>query len=335
MTVAGREAGPRRGTSRIEAATRVPSPADIEAAAARIAGRVRATPTLEAELDGRALCFKLEFLQAGGTFKARGAFNRLLACDSRGCARPAWWRPRAATTASRSRWPRARWACRRTCSCRSRRRRPSSLACGRWAPRCAAKAAPTPTRWPPAARTRSPPARSSRTRTTSPRPCPGQGTVALEWSRQAPTPDTVLVAVGGGGLAAGLAAWWRGAVRVVAVESDGCPTLHAALAAGRPVDVEPRGLAADSLGARRIGGIAFEAARRGWIDRALLAPDDAIRAAQRALWSSLRVAAEPGGAAAYAALLCGAYVPAPGERVGVLLCGANVDPATLSEAAAS
>lgn len=155
----------------------------------------------------------------------------------------------------------------------------------------------------------------------------GQGTFALEWSEQAEL-DTVLVAVGGGGLIAGAACWWQGAVRVVAVEPERCPTLHRALAAGAPVDVEVGGLAADSLGARRIGGIAFAAAR-DWVAQSVLVSDAAIGRAQRALWRELRIAAEPGGATAMAALLEGRYQPQPGERVGVLVCGGNVDPATL------
>ncbi len=156
----------------------------------------------------------------------------------------------------------------------------------------------------------------------------GQGTFALEWNEQAEL-DTVLVAVGGGGLIAGAACWWRGAVQVIAVEPDQCPTLHRALAAGAPVDVEVGGVAADSLGARQIGQIAFGAAGN-WVAQAVLVSDDAIRRAQRVLWRDLRIAAEPGGATAFAALLEGRYRPRAGERVGVLVCGGNVDPATLT-----
>jgi threonine dehydratase len=157
----------------------------------------------------------------------------------------------------------------------------------------------------------------------------GQGTVAREFADQAPDLDTVLVAVGGGGLIGGMAAWYRGDVRLVAVEPETSCALHAARATGRPVDVEVAGIAADSLGARRVGEIMFPIAE-SFVDRVVLVSDDAIRAGQSWLWDNLRVAAEPGGAAAFAALRAGAYRPAPGERVGVLVCGGNVDPASLA-----
>lgn len=149
----------------------------------------------------------------------------------------------------------------------------------------------------------------------------GQGTVALEWLEQAPGLDTLLVAVGGGGLIGGIAAAAVGRVRIIGVEPENAPTLHNAIEAGRPVDVPVSGVAADSLGARRIGGLSF--ALCGFIDRSVLVTDEAIIAAQKAIWDVLRVAVEPGGAAAMAAVLSGRYVPAPGEKVGVLLCGAN------------
>jgi threonine dehydratase len=155
----------------------------------------------------------------------------------------------------------------------------------------------------------------------------GAGSLARELEGQAAL-DTLLVAVGGGGLIGGCAAWYEGRVRLVGVETFGTPTLHDALAAGRPVDVEIAGLGADALGARRVGEVPFALARR-FVERVVLVEDEALRAAQRALWSELRVAAEPAGAASLAALLSGAYAPAAGERVGVLVCGANVDPATL------
>ncbi len=139
----------------------------------------------------------------------------------------------------------------------------------------------------------------------------------------APELDTVLVAVGGGGLIGGIAAWYAGAARVVAVEPEGAPTLHAAFAAGRPVDAPAGSVAADSLAPRQVGRIMFGIARRFVAPDVVLVSDDQIRAAQAALWSALRVVAEPGGAAAFAALLSGRYRPAAGERVGVLVCGAN------------
>lgn len=156
----------------------------------------------------------------------------------------------------------------------------------------------------------------------------GQGTVGLEWeadlARAGAGVDTLLVAVGGGGLIAGIAAWFAGRVKVVGVEPEGSRALHAALAAGRPVDVPVESVAADSLGARSAGGLVVDIAK-AHVDRVVLVADAAIVEAQRRLWRDLRVAAEPGGAAAFAALASGAYRPETGERVGVLLCGANVD----------
>jgi threonine dehydratase len=150
----------------------------------------------------------------------------------------------------------------------------------------------------------------------------GQGSVGLELEEQVPKLDTLFVAVGGGGLIGGIAAWYRGRVKIIGVEPERAPTLHAALAAGKPVEVSVDGIAADSLGASRIGGLAFAIAQRH-VDQVMLVADEAIRDAQLALWERLRIVAEPGGAAALAPLLSGAYVPAKGERVGVLVCGAN------------
>lgn len=152
----------------------------------------------------------------------------------------------------------------------------------------------------------------------------GQGSFGREFESQAPALDTVLVAVGGGGFIAGIAAWYANAVKVVGVEPEGCPCLAAARQAGRPADAPVGGIAADSLGARRIGGLAFGIAQR-FVADSLLVGDDAIRTAQKFLWERLRIAAEPGGATALAALLSGAYRPAPGERVGVPVCGGNLD----------
>jgi threonine dehydratase len=137
--------------------------------------------------------------------------------------------------------------------------------------------------------------------------------------------DTLLVAVGGGGLIGGIAAWFAGtAVRVVGVEPEAAPTLYDARAAGEPVDAPAGGIAADSLAPRRIGTLPFAIAQRNVAD-VVLVTDDAIRDAQRALWDTIRVATEPGGAAAFAALLSGRYAPADGERVCVILCGSNTD----------
>jgi threonine dehydratase len=150
----------------------------------------------------------------------------------------------------------------------------------------------------------------------------GQGTIGCELAADAPDIDTLLVAVGGGGLIGGIAAWYRGDIHIVGVEPETAPTLHAAFAAGTPVDAPAGGIAADSLAPRRVGTLMFPIAR-DFVERVVLVPDAAIRDAQRLLWAALRVVAEPGGAAALAALTAGAYRPAPGERVAVLLCGAN------------
>ncbi|MBV9827186.1 MAG: threonine/serine dehydratase [Alphaproteobacteria bacterium] len=150
----------------------------------------------------------------------------------------------------------------------------------------------------------------------------GQGTVGLEFEADAPEIETLLVAVGGGGLIGGIAAWYAARVRLIGVEPEAAPTLHLALAAGQPVGAPAGGIAADSLAPRQVGALMFPIAQR-FVERVALVPDHAIRDAQRLLWEVLRIVAEPGGAAALAALLCGAYRPAAGERVGVLLCGAN------------
>ena len=150
----------------------------------------------------------------------------------------------------------------------------------------------------------------------------GQGTVGLELAEQAPELDTLLVAVGGGGLIGGIAAYYAGRIKLIGVEPELAPTLERALAAGRPVDAEAGGVAADSLAPRRVGERMFPLAQQ-YVDRVALVTDDAIRAAQRALWEHTRLVAEPGGAAAFAALLSGRYRPQPDERVGVLVCGAN------------
>lgn len=156
----------------------------------------------------------------------------------------------------------------------------------------------------------------------------GQGTIGLELSEQAPDLDTVLVAVGGGGLIGGVCTWFGNEVRVIGVEPERCPTLHTALEAGEPVDVEVGGVAADALGAARAGRHGFEAARR-YVEQVVLVPDESIERARHVLWQDAKIAAEPGGATALAALLTGAYEPGSDERIGVIVCGANADPATL------
>ena len=162
----------------------------------------------------------------------------------------------------------------------------------------------------------------------------GQGSVGSELEEQSPNIDTLLVAVGGGGLIGGIAAWYSGRVKIVAVEPEAAPTLHLALQAGKPVDSPAGGIAADSLAPRRVGELMFPIAQK-FVSGAVLVSDDSIQDAQRALWTTLRIVAEPGGAAAFAALLSGRYSPALNERVGVLVCGGNTSAVNFGRPATS
>lgn len=156
----------------------------------------------------------------------------------------------------------------------------------------------------------------------------GQGTLGMELEEQVRGLDSILIAVGGGGLIGGVAAWYQDRVRVISVEPERAPTLHKSLAAGKVVDVDTGGVAADSLGARRVGELMFPIAQK-FVTQSLLVSDEQIIEAQRTLWQQLRLIAEPGGATAFAALLSGVYKSRPGERVGVVLCGSNADLAKL------
>ncbi|WP_337870168.1 threonine/serine dehydratase [Meiothermus sp.] len=158
----------------------------------------------------------------------------------------------------------------------------------------------------------------------SPETLAGQGTVGKEFDEQAEGLDTVLVAVGGGGLIGGIATWFQNQVQVIAVEPENCPSLYQSQKAGQPTDVKTGGIAADSLGARRVGDLMFEIAQQ-YIPQVRLVSDEAILEAQQILWKTLQLVAEPGGATALAALISGAYKPSRGERIGVLVCGGNAD----------
>lgn len=304
-------------------------PHAIVTAARRLTGHVRRTPTLETEVGAFAapVTLKLELLQHTGSFKARGAFNRVLTGDvpeagliaasggNHGLAVA-----HVATTLDLSAEifvPESSPAAKVD---RLRRAGPSvsvTVTAGHYAE---AQEAST--------------VRAQATGALvvhpydQPEVIAGQGTMARELDQQVPGLDTVLVAVGGGGLIAGAACWFRGRVTVVAVEPERSCALHAARAAGRPVDVDVAGVAADSLGARRVGELAFAAAAAG-VQESILVGDDAIRDAQRRLWEVCRLVAEPGGATALAAITSGVYRPAPGERVAVVVCGGNTDPATV------
>lgn len=303
---------------------------DIEAAYERIAGHIRRTPVMESGAGSfgiaRSVSLKLELFQHAGSFKARGAFNNLLsrAVPEAGVAAASGgnhgvavaYAARALDIAADVFVPEtsapAKIAKIRALGARlhvgGARYADAADACARHLAESGAidihpyDAAET---------------------------IAGQGTVALEWEEDVPDLDTVLVAVGGGGLISGIATWFSGDVKVVGVEPVGSCALQAALEAGRPVDVDVESIAADSLGAKRCGNLVYEICREK-VDSVVLVGDAAIAEAQARLWREAQIAAEPGGATALAALVAGAYRPAQDERVGVLVCGGNLDPATLS-----
>jgi len=305
---------------------------DIEAAAARIAPHVRHTPLWVLRSDALGLpgaafevWLKLEQLQASGSFKARGMFNRLLANDipaagviaasggNAGIAtavaaralgvRAEIFVPTVISPAKRARLEQLGASVVVTgavyadafAACQQRQRETGALMTHAYDQR---------------------------------EVLAGAGTLAREIEQQAGVPDALLVSVGGGGLVGGLAAWFAGRTRVVALEPERAPTLNAALAAGAPVDVEVSGVAADALGARRIGALAWAVAQRHPMESLLLRDAD-ILDAQRWLWQSLKLAVEPAAALPLAALRSGAVTAKPGQRIALVLCGANVDPATL------
>jgi threonine dehydratase len=279
----------RGGTERSMA--EVLSPAAVEAAEARIRAHVRHTPGMMVEGAAFGLAdavhLKLELFQHTGSFKARGAFNNLL-------ARPV---PKVGITAA------------------SGGNHGAAVA---YAAACLGHRArifvPTV----------SSPIKIERIRAYG-----AEVVVAGDRYADAALLSDAWAKESGGGLVAGTALWFHGRTRVIAVEPQGSRALHAARAAGRPVDVEVESIAVDSLGAKRVGELVHVIAR-DWVDDVVLVPDSAIVEAQRRLWSSLRIAAEPGGATALAALLAGHYRPRPDERVGVLVCGGNVDLTTLA-----
>jgi len=299
--------------------------ADVLAAAARIAGRVRRTPVLEPGAGAfgvRApMVLKLELLQHTGSFKTRGAFSKMLAAQV-GQA--------GVITASGGNFGQAVAFAAHELGHAAEVFVPSTSPPVK-AERIRARGASVTIV--PGVFDEAWVAMEERAVETGalvmhpfdqPEVAAGQGSIGLELEEQVPDADTVLVAVGGGGLISGIAAGLEDRARVVAVEPVACPTLFAAREAGEPVEVEVGGLAVDSLGAKRIGDIAFDVTSR-WVDRLVRVADDDILDAQRALWLETRLVAEPGGAAALAAVLSGAYVPEPGERVVVLVCGANAD----------
>ncbi|MEL7354233.1 MAG: threonine/serine dehydratase [Cyanobacteria bacterium J06560_5] len=152
----------------------------------------------------------------------------------------------------------------------------------------------------------------------------GQGTVGLEFERQAPELDTLLISVGGGGLIAGIAAWYQNRCNIVSAEPEKAPTLHDSLAAGQRTTVEVGGIAADALGSREVGEMMFPIAQK-YVSQAVLVDEDSIKTAQKLLWDELRIVAEPAGVVPIAALISGRYQPAPSEKIGLLICGGNAD----------
>jgi threonine dehydratase len=299
------------------------STSDVERAAERIRGRVRRTPVFAD--DG--VWFKLEQLQHTGSFKARGAFNRIIAAGSLSAA--------GVVTASGGNAGLAVAHAAREFGLAARVYVPVTAPAVKVAKlrQLGAAVELTGEKYADAYDAAVKHAANSGAlfchAYDQPEICAGQGTIGLELLADIDGLDTILVAVGGGGLLAGIAAAVEGRARVVGVEPRTAPTLNAALAAGEPVPVEVSGVAADSLGASRLGDIAYAVATRTDAG-SVLVDDAAIVDAQAALWDRYRLALEPGGATAFAALLGGAYRPAPGERVAVLLCGANTDPATLT-----
>lgn len=303
--------------------------AEIRAAAGRVAPHIRVTPVLDLGPGGLGSdwhpVLKLEYLQHSGSFKARGAFNSLL-------SRPVG--PAGVTAISGGNHGAAVALAAAKLGHRARVFVPQSAPEAKRAliRRYGGEVVVAPDFNAALARCEDYIAETGALKVhpfAEPATIAGQGTLALEWQGQCDL-DTVVIAVGGGGLIAGIALWYQDqGVRVIGVEPEGSCALHAALASGRAVDVVINSVAADSLGAPNVGQLVFDlcAAR---VDRVVLVADSAILAAQRALWQECRIATEPGGATAFAAVLSGAYQPQPGERVGILICGANQDLAKLA-----
>jgi len=285
---------------------------------------IRRTPVIEVDgadlgLDSSRLVLKLESLQHAGSFKARGAFAHLLTREvpAAGVVAASGGNHGAAVAFAARRLGKPATifvpgVCSPAKMDRIRGYQANLVVAGeRYAEALAASE-----RW--AAETGALPIHAYDQAET----LLGQGTLGLELEAQDSQLDTLLVAVGGGGLIGGIAAWYGGRIKLVGVEPEAAPTLTSALRAGQPVDAEAGGIAADSLAPKRVGELMFPIAQ-AFVSSVVLVADEAIRRAQETLWDVLRVAAEPGGAAALAALLSHRYQSGPGERVGVLVCGGN------------
>jgi threonine dehydratase len=302
-------------------------PEDVRDAVERVAGRVRRTPVLElGESRGASVVAKLELLQHTGSFKPRGAFNKLLSSEVP---------PAGVIAASGGNFGLAVAYAARETGVPAEIFIPSTSPEAKIARVRAQGATVTVVDGYYAEAQAALRARQEETGALmlhpfdQPEVIAGQGTIGIELDDQVPDLDTVLVAIGGGGLIAGIAAWFRRRVRVVGVEPTRCATMTAAVEAGGPVVAEVGGIAADSLGSARVGDQSFPIVR-DHVDRVVLVEDDAIHAAQRAYWDECRLVVEPGGAAGLAALRSGAYRPAAGERVCVLASGGNCHPATIT-----
>lgn len=303
----------------------------IEAAYGRIRGKVRCTPILA--LAGQQaghdtdVVLKLECLQHAGSFKARGAFNGFIGTEvpAAGVVAASGGNHGAAVAyAASSLGHKANIFVPEISS-------PAKINLIR---SCGAKVHVTGARYADALAASEAFQASSGAMTihayNQASTLEGQGTLGLELERQAPELDTVLIAVGGGGLIGGVASWYRDRIKIVGVEPETSCCLHEGLEAGQPVLVKPEGVAADSLGASSAGEMMFPIAQ-AYVDHVALVRDEAITATQAWCWQNLRLASEPGGAAALAALLHGAYKPQAGERVGVVMCGANVELSKLDQ----
>lgn len=301
--------------------TTIIGPAAIEEAAARIAGHVRRTPVVEASPG---VVLKLELVQHAGSFKPRGAFNTVLSqprTPARLVAASGGNHGLAVAHVGRALGiPTDIFVPDIASAVKVDAIRGRGATVHQGGDNYAAAFAAS-------AEMAAEPGVLAVHAYDGPGTLAGQGTLARELEEQEPDLDLVVVAVGGGGLLGGIAGWYAGRVPVVAVEPAGCPALHDALAAGRPVPAAVGGIAADSLGASQVGEWGFATAVSAGVSSVLVA-DDAIAAARRELWSSLRLATEPGGATAYAAVASGA-IDVAGRRVGVVVCGGNASPADL------
>ena len=307
---------------------------DVEVAANRIGRLVRRTPVASVTWDtsdgSRQVWIKLEHLQHTGSFKARGALDRVLGAAERGQIGPAGVVAASGGNAGLA-FAYAAGQAGTTCRIFVPANAPAFKVNKLKA--LGAEVLQVGDRYHDAHEAMLVDAKRTGALIghayDQPEVCAGQGTVGLELVEQIPEPlDVVLVAVGGGGLMAGVAAAVEGAVRVVGVEPENCPALNAALAAGQPVDVAVGGVAADSLGATRIGTIAWEVALRAHVGSVTVTDEDIVRSRRR-LWDDYRLVVEHGAATAVAALWSGRYVPEDGARVAVILCGANTSPGDL------